>query len=171
MTDDPRKRIVTPPPSPAIRAGTILGDRNDSRRTPLRGSPISLAVPHEIPDEITGQYEGEALAELRRRRPDSVRIGRLEDKHDALHEVVTQTRVEVGEMRGEIRGEFQALRDAREREQLAYRQTTEIGTAEQLAKIDTRAHGVKTRREWVTQGLKIAAVIGGAIATFAAGRC
>lgn len=130
------------------------------------------AVPAEMPHEITGQYAGEELRAIRSRRPTDERIERLEDKHDALHEIVTETRVAVGEMRGEIKGEFQTLREMRAREQLVFKQTTEVGTAEALAEIDEKTHGVKTRREWVTQALKIFAGIAALAGTaYAAGRC
>lgn len=55
-----------------------------------------------VPDEITGQYEGEELAAARARRPTAERVARLEVKHDALAGVVSDTREEVAKMSGKL---------------------------------------------------------------------
>ena len=63
---------------PSRRPGTIAGDRNEDRRhrTEPRGIPV------ELPDDITGQYEGEELRTFRGKRPTWQRLDRLEDHKD-----------------------------------------------------------------------------------------
>lgn len=46
------------------------------------------AAPVEIPMEITENYTGDQLKEMRAKRPTDERIGRLEEKHDKLSEAV-----------------------------------------------------------------------------------
>ena len=47
-----------------------------------RTEPRGVRIPVNLPDEITGQYEGEELREYRSRRDTHVRIERLEDHKD-----------------------------------------------------------------------------------------
>lgn len=161
MTDERDKRRA-PTPIPGLPR-----DNRDFQRP--KTNPVSLAVPHEVAEDFTDQYEGEELQALRRKRPHSIRLDKLEVKVDAL----VETRIEHGEAIARVETKLEALprieealKEANqrhaEREQLMYKQTTEIGTAEQLAKIeeqkheklaevDVDAHAVKTRRErWTT---------------------
>jgi hypothetical protein len=66
------------------------------RKTPARGVEFSN-------EPVTGVYEGEELARIRARRPTDERIGRLEDKHDKLVGTVTEARLDIAEMRAEVR--------------------------------------------------------------------
>ena len=80
-------------------------------KTPPKGVAEQLAAPvEEIWDSATGRYEGEELERVRARRPTPERLRILERKQDedrtrldGLVEVVTDVRVSVGEMRGELR--------------------------------------------------------------------
>lgn len=55
--------------------------------TPPRGYAVSeLAVPHEVPDEVTGNYEGDELRSYRGRRPTPERLTRLESFKDDMLE-------------------------------------------------------------------------------------
>jgi uncharacterized protein YhaN len=154
-----------------------MTDNRDYQRP--KTNPSGLAVPHEVEDDVTGQHAGEELRAMRARRPTPERIQRLEDKHDALHEVVTETRVMVGQIstklealpRLEAAVERSVERNA-QREQLHYKKTVEIGTAEQLADLDIKTNAIKTRRELAITALKIAAgIIPLLVTAFLAGRC
>jgi hypothetical protein len=72
------------------RAGS-LGDRDRyvEKHTPARGV--------EVPEEVTGQYEGEQLAYFRGKRPTHERLDRLETKADAAAS-------DAGEMKAAISG-------------------------------------------------------------------
>lgn len=62
-----------------------------------------LAAPHEVPHEVTGQYEGEELEQARARRPTDVRLSRLERKGDELAGAVNKLSREVGEVVGQLK--------------------------------------------------------------------
>jgi hypothetical protein len=62
------------------RGSTHSGDRNEDRRH--RTEPHGHAIPVEMPEDITGQYEGEELRMFRSRRGTHVRIERLEEHKD-----------------------------------------------------------------------------------------
>lgn len=57
----------------------------------------------EISGEITGRYDGDELLQMRSKRPTDERIAKLEAKHDTLVETVTEVRLDVREMRAEVR--------------------------------------------------------------------
>lgn len=86
MTDDRSK-------TPAVRAGTIHGDRNENRRATPRGVPI-LAAPHEVSEDedITTQFKLGLITEderdqRRRKRPTHAAIAHLvktKDEHTVL---------------------------------------------------------------------------------------
>ena len=61
------------------------------------------AAPEFVCEDITGQYEGDALRTERSKRPTDKRIARLEEKHDLLVKTVGETREDVAGMRGELR--------------------------------------------------------------------
>jgi uncharacterized coiled-coil protein SlyX len=60
------------------------------------------SAPDFVEPEITGNYEGDELANVRARRPTPMRLSRLETKHDELRDVVTEMRVEVSGMSGKL---------------------------------------------------------------------
>jgi predicted transcriptional regulator len=60
------------------------------------------AVPEFVAEEVTGQYQGEELAQMRARRPTDQRIARVEEKFDALESTVSDMRVEVGKIDGKL---------------------------------------------------------------------
>lgn len=70
-----------------------------------RDSAVHDVIPNPFEREpITGNYEGEELQRMRReKRTTGERVDRLEMKHDQLVQDVTETRVLVGEMRGELK--------------------------------------------------------------------
>lgn len=64
--------------------------------TPPRGYAVSeLAVPHEVPDEVTGNYEGDELRSYRGRRPTPERLTRLESFKDDMLERVPRIEANV----------------------------------------------------------------------------
>lgn len=79
------------------------------KRTPPRGIdrdayvPKHSAAPEFVAEDVTGQYTGDELRTQRARRPTPERITRLEDKHDELVGTVTEVRLDVREMRAEVR--------------------------------------------------------------------
>src|SRR5690606_34929288 len=67
--------------------------------------------PHEIPDEVTGRYEGEELARMRARRPTDRRIAHIEKRLDeavldgkTTAKEVTEIRVSVGKVESAVSG-------------------------------------------------------------------
>jgi hypothetical protein len=67
------------------------------------------AAPFEVEPEITGNYDGAELDEMRRKRPTDERIGRLEQKHDSLVRTVTDFRVDIGSRVGEMSGKLDTV--------------------------------------------------------------
>jgi uncharacterized coiled-coil protein SlyX len=83
---------------PVFRRARSHQDRDHyvSKATPASG------IPAETFDDPTGQCSGEQLARARSRRPTPERISRLEAKHDELAETVTEIRIGVGKMSGQL---------------------------------------------------------------------
>ena len=69
------------------------------RERDAQGTPVEF-----MSEEITGKYEGEELAEHRKRRPPDERLGLLEKKHDEL-------KIDVKEARAELKGDVKEVRD------------------------------------------------------------
>lgn len=110
------------------------------------------SVPFEVPEEITGSYEGDELQEMRELRPTDKRIGRLEQKHDSLARVVNDFRADIGAKVGEMSGKLDVLPKLVEM----------VSNAQHLQaqdNLDARKHS----RERVTK------IIGGAIALVTSG--
>ena len=84
------------PPRPATHPDR-RDDYGPKSATPPRGYPTGpeLAVPHEVPDEITGTYEGEELRTWRGRRPTPERLTRLESFKDDMLERVPRIEANV----------------------------------------------------------------------------
>jgi uncharacterized coiled-coil protein SlyX len=93
---------------------------DDRPRTPRSGIPHKdyaqrktspgYAIPDFVEPEATGNYEGEELARIRARRKTDQRVAHLEKRLDeavadskALSETVTDLRIDVREMRAEVR--------------------------------------------------------------------
>lgn len=162
---------------PGARAGSMSdGDRAlvgaAKRRTPRAGVAITpQAVPVEVPDEVTGNYEGDELRAIRSRRSTDERIGRLEDKHDELRAVVGETREDVSAMRGEMKA-LPRLVDLIEKmasgAHVALTAQVKVDAAEKLDAIDERK---QWRKRWtsIVGGLFSAGVLG-ALAHYLAGK-
>jgi hypothetical protein len=91
---------VTPPPTPKPKRHQSQTERDIAG---LAAKREREAAPAFIEEELTGQYEGEELAEMRAtRRPMPTRISRLEQKHDDLAKSVGETREIVAEMSGKL---------------------------------------------------------------------
>ena len=83
MTDDPRR----PRRPGSLGEGDPRYVRTEKHRSAPRGVPIQdLPTWDEVPDEVTGRYEGEELAMYRSRRETKERLAKLESKHDAVDE-------------------------------------------------------------------------------------
>lgn len=160
------------------RPGSIMGDDERAtvgaarRRTPRAGVPV------EIPDEVTGNYQGEELRTWRGRRPTPERLQRIEDKQDRFEEnhaelakVVSATREDVSAMRGEMKT-LPRLVDLIEKmasgAHVALTAQVKVDAAEKLDEIDERK---QRRKRWtnVIGGLFSAGVLG-ALAHYLAGR-
>ncbi len=105
MTDNSRK---TPPPPPLEGRRSARQQSQDERDAESyaalkkRELRAGLTVPEFTSEEITGRYEGEALAEQRDRRPTPDRIKRLEKKHDELKDDLKDVRGDVKELSGHV---------------------------------------------------------------------
>jgi hypothetical protein len=64
--------------------------------------PTPRAVPEFVPDEVTGQYEGEDLARMRAKRPTDKRLEKLEEKHDSLDGKVDDIGNRMARMEGKL---------------------------------------------------------------------
>lgn len=147
-------RLQTPPPVP----------RQDPRDFTSRPKSHPLGVPTDFgdgPREITGVYRGEDLRRERARRLTPERIERLEDKHDALHEVVTETRVIVGRLDAAVPRLEQAIERIADRADL-----------EHAAKLEDSLDARKARRARITSLITrgLALVTSGAVLHYLAGR-
>lgn len=108
-------------------------------------------VPEEVRhDDVTGQVEGEALREARAKRTTGERLERLEEKHDGLVKDVTETRVDVGLIKGqlsvlpELVGLIKGITERREqREQVAFTASVDVDKAAKTAAIDIDAAAKK----------------------------
>jgi uncharacterized coiled-coil protein SlyX len=128
----------------------VSDDRRD-RYVPKHPTP--RGVPAFVEEEATGRYEGEDLKRIRAKRKTDERVARLEDKHDALAETVTEIRVDVGEMRAEVRTLVKHV---------------EAALVEQHQTERVRING---RTQIIAGAIGAIGVIAGAIATVIAGGC
>jgi hypothetical protein len=153
------------------RAPSIMGDDERAtspvgRRTPRGGVPVQS----ESFDDISQLYEGEALREARAQRPMGERVGRLEDKHDALAK-------DVAEIKGDVKSvvssnatvigkldTFMAMQQSRSRPESMMRVVRETTTATLAERVlDERAQDRKFKRKLalkITGGLTGAGALG-----------
>lgn len=117
-------------------------------------------------EDVTGQYDGDELDRLRAMRPADQRIARLEKKHDDLTQVVTETRVIVGEMSGQLSVLPELISVVREsanrasqREHVTFTAQVDVDKARQLDSIE----GKKANRQRITT------IIGGAVTLLTSG--
>ena len=173
----PSEQMTDRPPSkrlPSIMGEIERGARAaQERRTPARGVEVFEG------EDVTGNYEGEALQEMRRRRDTGERVDRMEVKHDRLVDIVTEMRVEHGEAIARVETKLEDLPKlvdivtkiadrAGERDHVTFTAKMDVDTAKQIDGVKAGA----SHREWVTSGLKIlGAAVAIASAAFAAGRC
>jgi len=152
-----------------------------------RSQRLQSAVPVEIPSEITGQYEGDQLAEVRAMRKPDDRFERLEIKHDkldakveTLDQKVDRVEIAIATVGGKmdlLPQMFQNLHDEmktkREEGHVILKQTLEIDGHEAKARIDTKKTAAESK--WkiavaIVTGVTSAGVLG-AIIALAATRC
>ena len=86
MTDNSRKTPAPPPLEERRLARQKSQDERDAESFAAlkEREATSRLTPEFLTEEITGRYEGDALAEQRERRPTPDRVKRLEKKHDEL---------------------------------------------------------------------------------------
>lgn len=146
----------------------------DKRTT---GVAPQVAVPGEVFDEATGSYEGEALAQIRARRPTDERIGRLERKHDQLAGDVSDIKATVGEIRGEMKvwpKLIEQLKDtvskSLERDHVTFKAQVDVDRAAATADVEVaKAKALdpiearKAKREWITKALAIIGTLASAV--------
>jgi len=170
--------------------GGVARDRDEFvRKTPPTGIAAQLGVPEPLPDEITGQYEGEQLEEMRARRAEQspeTSITKLEKKHDALAGQVgglsqsfTDFRVEhaeqmggmqaaFGTLAGEVKGLATVVKDNRDKDHLTFTAKVDVDRAKHISDVNVkqaedidRIAARKARREfWFKIG---AAILGGGV--------
>lgn len=138
------------------------------RQTPRGGG---VAVPEQAAafpafEDVTATYDGEELREMRARRPLAERVGRLEDKHDAVAR-------DVAEIKGDVKGvvssnatvigkldTFMAMERSRPRADSMMRVVKETTTATLAERVlDERDQDRKFKRKLA---LKVVGLAGGA---------
>ena len=125
------------------RAGTILGDRNEIRRTPVQGVPLAEFTEQSQP--VTGVYDGEDLRRARASRPTAARLERLEDKHDETRRDVADLRAVVGRIEGKldvlpqlVEAVQASAERANQREQVTFTASVEVDKAQKLGKVSAK---------------------------------
>lgn len=124
------------------------------RRTPPHGQRVITpqAIPVEVPDEVTGNYQGDELRDIRARRPTPERVQRLEEKHDALLAKLDEHGERIGRVEVAVAGVggkmeilpklVESLQDAtkamQQREHVTLTAKVEVDKAEQIGQIETR---------------------------------
>ena len=92
------------------------------------------------PEDLTGQYEGEELREMRRtRRTTGERVEHLEDKLDDHAAIVSDLRADVGEIKGklEVLPKLVSLvQGIHDRDHVTFTAQVEVDTAKQTAEIE-----------------------------------
>ena len=133
MSDDRKPR----------RAGTILGDRNEIRRTPVQGVPLTEFAEQSQP--VTGVYDGDDLRRARASRPTAARLERLEDKHDETRRDVADLRAVVGRIEGKldvlpqlVEAVQASAERANQREQVTFTASVEVDKAQKLGGISAK---------------------------------
>lgn len=141
---------------------------------------FAQSIPVELPEDITGQYEGEERKMYRNKRPTDERVERLEDKHDKLddkidkledsHSELVTTVNRVDSSLAELRGEMKVLpRLVTALEKAAETRathetmtlTTKLDVDRQQALEPIKAK--EARRGWITTGIAIVASVVAAI--------
>ncbi len=158
MTDPRDKPPAKPPALPKRHMSQTERDTTGFAARKERDAVVQPIV--FGPEEITGKYTGEELAEKRARRPTDERLSRLETKHDDLAAQVSDVHAEVSHISGQltvlpelvgiIRGFAES---AQGRENVHFAAQVDIGKAQAKDVIDARR--VKRRT--------IAKVVGGVL--------
>ena len=180
MPDDPKK----PPGVPTIRITETSRavQHRDHRRQP----EPEAATPVFVPEEVTGNYEGDELKKMRARRPTDERLTRLEDKHDVLDAKVDGIAVDVAGMKGQftviprlVDTMEKAIEHLQQRDHVRFTASVDVDKAKELSKVEIEAlekrdevDADKAKRTWISKTLAIVSSIVATIATVvAAGRC
>lgn len=144
----------TPPPSPKARRAQTQTERDVEGFHARRERDARAAVPEELPDEVTGQYQGEELDRVRARRPTPVRLQLLEKKHDDLDAKVDKIAVDVSKIDGALSVVPKLLDVLEKFGHVGLVATVDVNKAKALDPIEA----AKARRALVTQ------LVGGVIA-------
>jgi hypothetical protein len=146
---------------------------------------LARATPEFVPadEDLTGNYKGEALRQLRSQRDPEERIGHLEERVDGVIATIAEWRAEVskangdvtgalGVLTGEVRGLRTVVETSAKREHITFKAQVDVETETAKENVKDGLDAKKARRAWITQGLKlIASALAIAGAAFAAGRC
>lgn len=192
MSDGP-KRQPTPLGMPRIEREATPGrtpvHRDYSRLTPGRGNPVASAAPEFVNEEDSKAHDVDERKRVRAARPTSVRLERLEDKHDVLADKVNKldtavtkldektdnNTLSLAEIRGDQKTQNKALEniekhlaDDSHKQRVHFEADVDVGKAKKIEFI--KATGAW--REWVTKVLAIVST-GAAIvlALIQAGKC
>ena len=156
-----RFEAVSTDHKPPRRPGTILGDRNELRRTPVHGVPVPIEF-----TEPTGVYEGEDLRRARAQRPTGARLERLEDKHDETRRDVADLRAVVGRIEGKldvlpqlVEAVQASAERANQREQVTFTASVEVDKAQKIGKVSAKLMDKELGVKLVATGSTIAAIV------------
>lgn len=156
----------------------------DVRRADTHPGRVSLPVDFE--EDLTGNYKGDELKELRSKRPTDKRLEKLEGFKDEVIERLGKVEVAVADLGGQMKivpELIGAMKDAtaamQQREQVTFTAQLDVSKAQALGEIETktiRANGdvVAQKMKWqaVLKLIAIVSVVATALAgAFAAGRC
>jgi hypothetical protein len=109
-------------------------------------------IPEDFDDEeYTGKHDAEDLARLRATRTSDDRLRRLEKKHDAISDIVHETRADVREMKGQL----VVLPDLVDEIRATAKETRDRESRRDAEDADVRKH----RRERVTKLVGIVAAL------------
>jgi len=132
----PDEKTPRPPRLQRPTERELESDRSRRERASSQVDDLS----EEFDDPITGNYEGEELQRVRReKRTTGERLDRLEVKHDRLVEAVTQTRVAVGRIEGqlEVLPELvSVIKQGAAREHVTFTAKVDVDKAREEAKIE-----------------------------------
>lgn len=179
-TDDDKRRV---PLVAAERVTARASATRDVRRADTHPGRPAAAVDF---DDLTGNYNGEELKELRSKRPTDKRLEKLEEFKDDALERMGKVEVAVADMGGQMKiipDLVGAMKDAtaamQQREHVTFSAQVDVGKAAALGEVETKTIRAKgdvesQKAKWaaVMKGLAIIGAVATALAgAFAAGRC
>jgi hypothetical protein len=139
LPDSPRQRLQTP--TQRETASDVARREREARLA---------AIPPFVKEEITGNYEGDALLQARAARDPEERFAHIEGRVDAVVSTIGEMRVEVAEnigamtgavgaLTGEVRGLATVVQNLSQRDHVTFTRTIEVDTAKKVAEVEVEA--------------------------------